>query len=58
MIDHHYIRTIDRFADDLARKVTLMVHTGATLPLLREIAALAKTIDNLAEVSLQEAQGK
>ncbi|MGH8591825.1 MAG: hypothetical protein ACREXX_21670 [Gammaproteobacteria bacterium] len=29
MIDRHYVTTIQRYVDDLARKTALMVHTGA-----------------------------
>ncbi|MGH8566552.1 MAG: hypothetical protein ACREXU_00675 [Gammaproteobacteria bacterium] len=57
MIGLHYVKTIHRYVDELARKTALIVHTGATLPLLREVAALSKTVNNLAEVSLQEGQG-
>jgi transposase len=51
MIEHHYIRTICRYVDELARKNDLMVHTGATPELLREIGVLSLTIKNLADVA-------
>ena len=51
-IDPHYIRTIDRYVDDLARKNAVMVHTRATPALLRELAVLSKTVMNLAEAAL------
>jgi hypothetical protein len=56
MIDPHYPRTICRYVDDLARKNELMVHTGATSALLREIGVLAITIKNLADVALADAE--
>jgi hypothetical protein len=55
MIDPHYPRTICRFVDDLARKNELMVHTGATLALLREVRVLSLTIKNLADAALTDA---
>jgi hypothetical protein len=56
MIDPHYPRTICRYVDDLARKNELMVHTGATSALMREIGVLAITIKNLADVALADAE--
>ena len=52
MIDPHYPRIICRYVDELARKNALMLHTGATLALLREVAILSKTITNLADAAL------
>jgi hypothetical protein len=52
MIDPHYPRTICRYVDELARKNALMLHTGATPGLLREVAALSLTIRNLADAAL------
>jgi hypothetical protein len=54
MIDPHYPRTICRYVDELARKNELMVHTGATLALLREIGVLSLTIRNLADTALTD----
>lgn len=54
MIDRHYVTTIDRHACDLASKTALMVHSGVSVALMREVAVLAKTIANVAEVSLEE----
>jgi hypothetical protein len=56
MIDPHYIRTICRYVDELARKNELMVHTGATLALLREVGVLSMTIKNLADAALLDAE--
>ena len=52
MIDPHYTRTICRYVDELARKNDLMVHTGATPVLLREVGVLSLTIKNLADAAL------
>lgn len=54
MIDAHYIRTIDRYVNELARKNALIVHTGATPKLLREVSVLSKTIRNVAEQALMD----
>ena len=52
MIDPHYSRTICRFVDELARKNALMLHTGATVALMREVGVLSATIKNLADAAL------
>jgi hypothetical protein len=54
VIDPHYIRTIDRYVDELARKNALIVHTGATPTLLREMATAAKTIGSLIEQAVMD----
>jgi hypothetical protein len=54
MIDPHYSRTICRYVDELARKNALMLHTGATPALLREVRVLSKTITNLADAALTD----
>ena len=54
MIDPHYGKTIDRYVDDLGRKSSLIVHTGATPHLMREVAALAKAVTTLAEAALND----
>lgn len=56
MIDPHYPRTICRYVDELARKNELMVHTGATPALLREVAVLSLTITNLANAALADTE--
>lgn len=56
MIDPHYSRTICRYVDELARKNDLMLYTGATPALLREVAVLSITIKNLADAALEDAQ--
>lgn len=54
MIDRHYVITIDRFVEDLGRKISLGVYTGATPELMREVAMLSKTVTRLAEASLDD----
>jgi hypothetical protein len=54
VIDRHYVTTIDRYVEDLARKSALIVHTGATRQLMNEVAVLSKTVMNLAEASLDD----
>jgi hypothetical protein len=54
MIDPHYPRTICRYVDELARKNALMLHTGATSALLREVAVLSLTVKNLADAALTD----
>ena len=56
MIDPHYPRTISRYVDDLARKNDLMVFTGATPALMREVAVLSLTIKNLADAALKDTE--
>lgn len=56
MIDPHYTRTICRYVDDLARKNDLMVHTGATPALLRQVGVLSMTIKNLADTALTDTE--
>lgn len=56
MIDPHYPRTICRYVDELARKNALMLHTGATPALLREVAVLSLTIKKLADAALLDAE--
>ncbi|MGH8590849.1 MAG: hypothetical protein ACREXX_16440 [Gammaproteobacteria bacterium] len=58
MIDRHYVTTIQRYVDELARKTALIVHTGPTLPLMREVAVLSKTVTNLARAGLDEVGGR
>ena len=55
MIEPHYPRTICRYVDELARKNALMLHTGATVALMREIAVLSLTIKKLADAALLDA---
>lgn len=54
MIDRHYVTTIYRYVDDLARKSELIVHTGVTPQLMREVAILSKTVNRLAEAGLDD----
>lgn len=56
MIDRHYVTTAARYVDELARKTALIVHTGATPQLVREVAVLARTVSHLAEASLDDAR--
>lgn len=56
MIDPHYPKTIGRYVDELARKNALMLHTGATPALLREVTVLSKTITNLADAALADTE--
>jgi hypothetical protein len=54
MIDRHYVTTISRYVDALASKTALILHTGATPQLVREVATLSRTVTNLAEASLDD----
>jgi hypothetical protein len=58
MIDHHYVTTIQRYVDALMSKTALIAHTGATRQLMLEVATISKTVSNLANASLDDAQGE
>lgn len=58
MIDPHYPRTICRYVDELARKNALMLHTGATPALMREVGVLSLTIKKLADAALVPEAGR
>lgn len=59
MTDRHYVITINRYVDDLARKSALILHAGATRQLMREVASLSKAVTHLAAACLDdEPQGE